>query len=112
MASSTAETAFPRSQLVRLGVWGAVALAIYLAAFTGPYPIPTTLTKPLLHFGRITGPSLIPTLAFIGALVGLFVAYVAALRLCARLEGQRIAYWVVVGFAVLCGVGLLPMYPI
>src|SRR5262249_33127172 len=112
MASSTAEPVSERSTLLRLGAWGAVGLAIYLAAFTLPYPIPTTLTKPLLHFGRITGPSLGPTLAFIGALFGLFIAYIAALRQCRRLEGRRTAYWIVGGFSLLTGAALLPMYPI
>jgi hypothetical protein len=112
MASSSVETSSPASQLARLSACGIGALAIYLAAFTLAYPIPTTLTKPLSHFGRITGPSLVPTLGFVGALAGLFVLYVISLRLCARLEGQRRAYSVVAAFAVLCSLVLLPMYPI
>src|SRR5437762_4370568 len=112
MAFSTAEIRLPVSPLARLGACGAVALAIYLAAFTIPYPVPSGITKPLLHFGRITGPSLGPTLAFVGALLGLFIAYVAALRLCSRLEGERRAYWIVAGFGFLCAMALLPMYPI
>jgi hypothetical protein len=85
---------------------------LYVVAFSVPYPIPSGLERPLLHFGRLTGGSVWPTLAYVAAILGLFALYLVGLRFCRGLEGRRSAHAVVVGFGVLAALVLLPMYPV
>ncbi len=99
------------SDTTRLAACGGVSLAIYVVGFTLPYPIARGLTRPLDHFGHMTGPSVGPTIAFVAALTGLFLLYTTALRICSRCEGRAQALAVAGGGAIVLGLALLPMYP-
>src|SRR5205807_958510 len=61
--------------LTLLALCGIGALALYAFAFAAPYSIERGLERPLLHFGRLTGPSLEPTLVYIGSVAVLFALY-------------------------------------
>lgn len=87
-------------------------MGIYLVAFTLPYPLESGLSRPLLQFRWLTGPSLGPTLGLIAALVGLFVLYLAAIRTCEGLRPSPATFAVVAGFGALSAVSLVRMYPV
>ncbi len=101
-----------RSPLALLALYGSASVLIYLAAFTIPYPLESGLAKPLLHFARLTGPSLRPTVVLIAAITALFILYALTLRLAPQLEGSRTAIGITLAFGALSATALIPMYPV
>ncbi|MBM2812473.1 MAG: hypothetical protein HW416_3232 [Chloroflexi bacterium] len=98
--------------LISLAFCGLASVLTYAVAFTLPYPLENGLAKPLLHFGRMAGPSLGPTMALVGSLALLFAAYVVALRVCLALEGSRFGLALVLAVGALSSLVLLNLYPI
>src|SRR5256885_2021599 len=98
--------------MIGLVACGATTLAVYVVGFWLPYPLGSGLTRPLQHFGRLTGPSIAPTITLVAALGALFLLYVAALRICGYFEDSRAAMAIVLGGGALSALALLPMYPV